>query len=149
MNLFIQLGLRVVIAASVSSRKLSELCLLRGGVTKAGRGLLALCSLALCSTLHAVSPAPDGGYANGNTAEGSNALFSLTSGVKNSADGYLALYFDTTGRYNTASGAQALYNNTTGVANTANGMNALFSNTGGGDNTAIGFGALYSPRLHH
>ena len=37
-----------------------------------------------CFTLspraQAVSPAPDGGYPGGNTAEGQNALFSLTSG---------------------------------------------------------------------
>jgi len=35
----------------------------------------------------AVSPAPDGGYPGGNTAEGQNALFSLTSGTYNTAVG--------------------------------------------------------------
>ena len=29
----------------------------------------------------AVTPAPDGAYPNGNTAQGSNALFSLTTGT--------------------------------------------------------------------
>jgi hypothetical protein len=106
------------------------------------RGVFFLCCVALSA--EAVTPAPDGGYPNGNTAEGSNALFSLTTGTKNTADGYLALFFNTTGRYNTATGAQALYSNTTGVANTANGMLALLHNTSGGDNTANGYGALYS-----
>src|ERR1700693_2258049 len=44
-----------------------------------------------------VSPAPDGGYSSGNTAEGANALFSRTSGVWNTALGYQALYHVTTG----------------------------------------------------
>ncbi len=91
-----------------------------------------------------VSPPPDGGYANGNTAEGSNALFSLTSGMKNTAAGYLALYHDTTGQYNAAIGAQALYTNATGVANTATGFQALFGNTTASHNTASGYRALYT-----
>src|SRR2546423_15660246 len=47
-------------------------------------------------------PPPDGGYAGGNTAEGDNALFSLTTGVGNTAMGFNALRSDTTGNYNTA-----------------------------------------------
>jgi Chaperone of endosialidase len=105
--------------------------------------LLALACFALAPALQAVTPAPDGGYANQNTAEGQNALFSLTTGAKNTANGYLALFFNTSGRYNTAVGSQALYSNSTGVANTANGMVALLHNTSGGANTAIGYGALY------
>ena len=35
----------------------------------------------------AVSPPPNGGYPGGNTAEGQNALFSLTTGTYNSAIG--------------------------------------------------------------
>src|ERR1041384_8672944 len=42
----------------------------------------------------AVTPAPDGGYANGNTAEGTSALFSLGSGSNNTALGYQALFRD-------------------------------------------------------
>ena len=36
---------------------------------------------ALASIARAVVPAPDGGYPGGNTAEGQNALLSLTSGT--------------------------------------------------------------------
>ena len=54
-------------------------------------------------------PAPDGGYANGNTAEGTNALFSLTTGSGNTANGYQALFNNTTGTDNTANGFIALY----------------------------------------
>jgi hypothetical protein len=42
--------------------------------------LLALTSFALSPWARAVDPAPDGGYPNGNTAEGEDALFSLTTG---------------------------------------------------------------------
>src|SRR5437667_7505523 len=52
-----------------------------------------------------LSPAPDGGYTNANTAEGSDALFSLTSGVNNTAIGTIVLYSNTTGSNNTATGA--------------------------------------------
>ena len=50
----------------------------------------------------AVTPAPDGGYPGGNTAEGDNALFSLTTGTSNTAIGFAALGSDTTGDFNTA-----------------------------------------------
>src|SRR5947207_13183067 len=39
---------------------------------------LTLLSFALLPATHAVVPPPDGGYPGGNTAEGQNALFSLT-----------------------------------------------------------------------
>jgi trimeric autotransporter adhesin len=107
------------------------------------RRVFVLCCFVFCSTLQAVTPAPDGGYVNGNTAEGTNALFSLTTGTKNTTDGYLALFFNTNGRYNTAAGAQALYHNTTGGDNTAAGFEALYSNTTGYYNAANGYQALY------
>jgi hypothetical protein len=39
----------------------------------------------------AVSPPPDGGYPDDNTAEGTDALFKLTSGIGNTAIGFQAL----------------------------------------------------------
>lgn len=81
--------------------------------------------------------------ATANTAVGSKALFSNTTGFNNSANGSQALYSNTTGFSNTANGSQALYNNTSGYTNTASGNMALYSNTIGEANTANGFEALY------
>jgi Chaperone of endosialidase len=108
----------------------------------------------------AVFPPPDGGYPGGNTAEGQNALLSLTTGGFNTAIGYLSLRSNTTGSFNTATGAGtllantadqntatgvgALLSNTMGAKNTANGVLALFSNSIGNLNTANGCQALYS-----
>jgi hypothetical protein len=106
----------------------------------------------------AVNPPPDGGYPGGNTAEGQNALLSLTTGTYNTAVGWFSLQSVLTGNLNTAvgagtllantadantaTGAGALFNNTTGANNTASGVFALFDNTTGGSNTATGLGAL-------
>jgi len=90
----------------------------------------------------AVVPAPDGGYPGGNTAEGQNALFSLTTGVHNTAVGFVSLRSDTAGSYNTAVGAGTLLANT-GDENTATGFGALLSNSTGGGNTANGSLALF------
>src|SRR6266436_6449746 len=89
-----------------------------------------------------LSPPPDGGYAGDNTAEGTDALFSLTTGTENTAIGFDALNSNTTGDSNTATGSIALSSNTTGVRNTANGFVALNSNTTGERNTATGRAAL-------
>src|SRR5260370_26109171 len=86
---------------------------------------LALGCFALWPKLQDVSPPPDGGYANGNTAEGNGALFSLSNGVWNSAVGFQALYHNITGNSNTATGLGALFNNRTGTGNVANGVYAL------------------------
>ena len=95
-----------------------------------------------------VIPPPDGGYPRFNTAEGENALFSLTTGVANSAVGWYSLSSNTDGSYNTALGAGTLLFNIgdqnafEGIDNTAVGAAALLFNTTGGDNTAIGTAAL-------
>jgi hypothetical protein len=106
--------------------------------------ILALaCIIGLLPGAQAVVPAPDGGYPGGNTAEGTNALFSLTTGVDNTAVGFDALFYNTTGYDNTATGFGALYNNTTGGNNTAVGRGALEINTTGSGNTANGNSALF------
>ena len=106
--------------------------------------LVALTCLALSPAVRAVSPPPDGGYPNENTAEGDDALFSLTIGANNTAIGFRALFRNTTGNDNTAVGDSALLHNTSGLANTATGVAALFSNTTGDFNTATGISALRS-----
>src|SRR4051812_24614169 len=75
---------------------------------------LVLACFALSRTAFAVDPPADGGYPNGNTAEGHNALLSLTTGSFNTATGFQALSNNTTGSYNTATGDNALLSNTTG-----------------------------------
>jgi trimeric autotransporter adhesin len=121
--------------------------------------VLALGCLALSQTAQAVSPPPDGGYPGGNTAEGRNALLSLTSGTYNTAIGFLSLsntdgsfntavgagtLIATSGEQNTATGAGALLSNSTGFRNTANGVFALFNNTAGFSDTASGAFALFN-----
>src|SRR6266481_5538130 len=96
--------------------------------------LIALFGLAL-SPMQAVSPAPDGGYLNANTAEGNFALQNLTTGSSNTGLGNGALFSDTTGSENTATGRGALFRNTTGFQNVAAGFAALFSNSTGFHNT--------------
>jgi hypothetical protein len=105
---------------------------------------LVLACFALSPTARAVDPPPDGGYPNGNTAEGENALFNLDTrtGSSNTAIGSIALFSDTTGSDNTAIGDNALSNNTTGSDNTATGLHALLLNTTGNNNTANGVNAL-------
>jgi Chaperone of endosialidase len=104
---------------------------------------LALLCFGLSPKAQAVVPPPDGGYPGFNTAEGQNALFSLTTGTGNTAVGWLSLRSLTEGRFNTAIGAGALLSNT-GEVNTATGTGALLSNTTGGNNTANGVLALFN-----
>ena len=106
--------------------------------------LFAFTCFALLQNAQAVLPAPDGGYAIRNTAEGKDTLFSLTTGTDNTAIGFNALINNTTGSFNTATGSLALNSNTTALGNTAVGYQALYSNTSGGGNNAFGSGALSS-----
>ena len=82
------------------------------------------------------------GEAIENTAVGSKALYSNTTGYKNTAHGFEALFSNTEGFKNTAIGRWALYSNIGGDYNTAAGERALLSNTYGGNNSAYGTGAL-------
>ena len=106
--------------------------------------LVAITWFVLPLAAHALlpPPAPDGGYPNFNTAEGTNALFSVTNGINDTAVGRDALQLDTTGSRNTAIGSAALNNNTVGFDNTADGAGVLGSNTTGSRDTAIGSAAL-------
>src|SRR5437764_11520647 len=104
---------------------------------------LALAWFALSPPAQAVTPPPDGGYPGFNTAEGDNALFSLTTGTNNTATGSGALHDNRTGGGNTATGSGALRANTTGNFNTATDSGALRANTTGNFNTATGSSALY------
>ena len=121
---------------------------------------LALACFVILPNALAVVPPPDGGYPGGNTAEGQDALFSLTTGDFNTAVGFFSLRTNTTGSFNTAIGAGTLFvntgesntatgtgallGNTTGSGNTANGSFALANNTTGSNNTAVGRDALTS-----
>jgi len=89
----------------------------------------------------AVSPAPDGCYPNLTTAEGCDALNSLTTGAGNTGLGWRSLSLVTDGSFNTGVGAGALVLNN-GSSNTAVGAAALLLNTAGNFNTAVGAGAL-------
>src|SRR5437773_253204 len=84
------------------------------------------------------SPSPDGGYPNGNTAEGDGALSSVTTGFSNTANGFSALFSNTTGVDNTANGVDALFFNTTGSSNIALGVSAGQNLTTGNNNIDIG-----------
>jgi hypothetical protein len=77
-----------------------------------------------------------------NTAIGTQALQLNTTGSDNTASGDGALSDNTTGSWNTAIGTGALSFNTTGVNNTASGKEALVTNTTGYNNTATGANAL-------
>lgn len=111
---------------------------------------LTLLGFALLPKTQAVVPAPDGGYPGGNTAEGQDALLSLTSGTFNTAIGFFSLRSETQGQFNTAVGAGTLLFNVgdpaafAGIENTAVGAGALLSNTFGPNNTATGAFALLS-----
>jgi hypothetical protein len=110
---------------------------------------------AIASGAYAQQP-PDSVVSDGagNTAMGTGALISNgTTNVTmpldptaayNTASGSAALYSNTTGSWNTATGYQALYSNTAGQKNTAFGFLALFANVGGSNNTAVGEFSLWS-----
>ena len=100
-----------------------------------------LAALVLLSESQAVSPPPDGCYPNFTTAEGCNALKSLTAGAGNTGVGSYSLFLNTSGSGNTGVGAAALVLNNADD-NTAVGTAALLLNTTGGQNTAVGRNAL-------
>jgi trimeric autotransporter adhesin len=120
--------------------------------------LMGIVCMGFLPRVQAVVPPPDGGYPNFTTAEGTNALQSLTTGSANTAIGWSSLLTNAAGSFNTATGAgsllfntadantafgaAALLFNTTGTNNTAVGATALLNNTTGSNNVATGFQAL-------
>jgi hypothetical protein len=122
--------------------------------------ILALSCFALLPNMKAISPTPDGCYPNFTTAEGCNALNSLTGGAGNTGLGWYALFGTSTGNFNTAVGAgtlvlnnedsntavgtAALLFNTAGTSNSALGTGAMVNNDNGSDNTGLGAFALYN-----
>ena len=75
---------------------------------------MVLVCFGLSPTVRAVDPPPDGGYSGFNTAEGHDALFSLTTGVGNTAVGWFSLWSNTDGGFNTGVGAGTLLFNMPG-----------------------------------
>jgi hypothetical protein len=129
------------------------------------RGLLlascaaTLACLAFPQTVRAVIPAPDGGYPNGNTAEGTNALFDLDTNNSsdntalgneamdltdiasgNTAVGSFTMEF-CAGDKNVGIGEFALFQ-VSGDSNTGVGSFALGVDISGANNTAVGEGAV-------
>lgn len=70
-----------------------------------GSGFFVLCST---PTAFGVVPAPDGGYAGGNTAEGQSALLGRTTGIYNTAVGIYSVLSITDGNFCTGVGAGTL-----------------------------------------
>jgi hypothetical protein len=103
--------------------------------------LSVLACFALLPQMQALSPAPDGCYPNFTTAEGCNALNSLTAGTGDTGIGWRSLFSNSTGNFNTGVGVGALVLNNAD-SNTAVGAAALLLNTTGSDNTAIGSDTL-------
>jgi Chaperone of endosialidase len=119
-----------------------------------------LICFAFSPPMRAVTPPPDGCYPAYTTAEGCNALQSLTTGLGNTAVGWYSLFANSEGSYNTAVGAGALNNNigssyntaidaaalalNRGTDNTATGAQALANNFSGSANTANGAFALFN-----
>ena len=100
--------------------------------------------IALCQQVQSATDTPDpGSKPVSNTADGQNALLSITTGIHNSAFGFDALLSNTDANFNTAVGSVALLLNN-GTENTAVGAGALLSNVNGDSNTAVGAFALFN-----
>src|SRR5437762_11903832 len=92
------------------------------------RLLLVMLSFAcfwVLPTVQAVSPAPDGGYPNGNTSEGAFPLQNLPTVVHNTLVGFGALFSTTSASNNTPDGDIAHASNTQGDVKTARRLHVL------------------------
>jgi uncharacterized coiled-coil protein SlyX len=120
------------------------------------RGMFFILPVIACFGLLGIAQAapapetPDPGSVGGsfNTADGTKALASVTTGVANVAVGWFSLFSNTDGAFNTGVGAGALLFNVgdqstgDGTENTGIGAAALLFNTTGLQNTAVGDTAL-------
>jgi hypothetical protein len=107
---------------------------------------LTLVCFAFSPQTQAVNPplTPDpGGKPISNTADGANALLSITTGLYNSGFGFDALLSNSDASFNSGIGAGALLLNNANE-NTAVGAGALLSNTVGTNNTAVGAFTLFA-----
>jgi Chaperone of endosialidase len=110
--------------------------------------LLITIALFCLGLLPKAQATPETALPNFNTADGQNALASVTTGAANTAVGWFSLFSNTDGSFNTAVGAGTLLFNVgdqttgAGVENTATGTAALLFNTTGAFNTAVGATAL-------
>jgi hypothetical protein len=74
--------------------------------------VIGIVCIGLLPNAQAVVPAPDGDYSNFTTAEGTKALFSLTTGSANTAVGWFSLFTNAEGSFNIGVGAGSLvFNN--------------------------------------
>ena len=103
---------------------------------------LALTYFALSPIARAqLSPPPDGGYAARNTAEGDNALFSLTTG-RTTRLSVFKRSLATRPAASTPPPVQALANNTTGTSNTATGLTRFLTTPPAAATRPVGYRAL-------
>ena len=93
-------------------------------ITYSALTLFALACLALLPEARATCQ--DACLTNFNTAQGDDALASLTTGAASTAFGAEALFSATSAAGNTAVGNSSLYSDSTGGANVAVGSGALF-----------------------
>ncbi|PYK09295.1 MAG: hypothetical protein DME65_12310 [Verrucomicrobia bacterium] len=106
--------------------------------------LSALVCFGLCQQTQSATDTPDpGSVPLSNTADGQNALLSITTGIYNSAFGFDSLLSLADGPFNTGLGAGTLLLNT-GSTNTAVGAGALLNNADGSFNNAVGAFALFN-----
>jgi hypothetical protein len=121
---------------------------------KLRNSLISLSALALAVLAPSSSRGQNTAYGTGalsslttgtlNSAFGRNALHLTTTGYGNVAVGDLTLYSNTSGRYNIGMGEEALYYNTTGESNLAIGYFNLHGNSSGTQNVALGDGCMVS-----
>jgi hypothetical protein len=98
------------------------------------------------NALYSQSYSPGSAWSSWNVAIGLEALYAnqptnTGNGISNTAVGTYAMHSNTTGFNNIAIGTNTMASLTTGNQNTACGTGSLYNNVTGSDNTALGYGA--------